>query len=343
MKEKIAIISILVNVALSAGKIIVGGVSGSVAIIAEGIHSFIDVFSSLVSYIGIKISLKPEDKKYPYGRYKFEALSGTIITIIIAITGITIMYEAYQGFLNPEKVQIGYLAFGVMLISAIANEVMARLKIYYGKKEDSISLLSDGFHSRIDVYSSLAVLAGLFTTQYWIYADSLLALFIGIYIIKNCFSLGRDSLDSLLDVSAGEEVEKKIKDIANKRKIEIFSLKTQKKGSFVTVNLEIILPSNLELKEATKISDNLRDSLFKEIKNIQYISIQINSHEVESSFYQPSFGRGFGWQKSGKERIGEGPGGYCVCPKCGYKVSHIKGMPCSSIECPKCKINLNRE
>ena len=348
MKEKVAIISILANVILAGGKIIVGVFSGSAAILAEGVHSFMDIFSSAVGYIGIKISAKPEDKEHPYGHYKFEVLGGTIITIILLATGLGIVYEAYQGFLDPGKVKINYLAFGIMIFSAAVNETMARLKIHYGKKESSISLLSDGIHSRVDVYASLAVFAGLFLTKYWVYTDSLLALLIGVYIIKKSFSLGKEAVDSLLDVSAGEEIEEKIKTIAKMQNIEISSLKTQKKGSAVTANLEIKLPSNLKVEEATKISNNLRGKLIQEIESLRYVAIQITSHEVETGFYKPEFGRGFGWQRKGRFRgevetaTGEGPGGYCACPKCGYKIPHERGVPCATLECPKCKTPLER-
>ena len=349
MKEKIATISILANAILAGGKIAVGIISGSAAILAEGVHSFMDIFSSFIGYIGIKISVKPEDQEHPYGHYKFEVLGGVIITTILLATGAGIIYEAYKGFLNPEKINIGYLAFGVMFLSAVINELMARVKIHYGKKENSISLLSDGFHSRVDVYASLAVFAGLFLTKYWVYADSLLAFLIGVYIIKKSFSLGKEAVDSLLDVSAGKDIEEKIKTIAKMQSIEISSLKTQKKGSAVTANLEIKLPNNLKVEEAAKISNSLREKLIQEIESLRYVAIQITSHEIETGFYKPEFGRSFGWQRKGRfrgeieEARGGGPGGYCVCSKCGYRIPHERGTPCSTLECPKCKINLVRE
>ena len=349
MKEKIALLSVLANFILAGGKITVGVFSSSAAILAEGLHSFMDIFSSAVGYIGIRISKEPEDKKHPYGHYKFEVLAGEVITLILLVTGLGIMWEAYKNFLNPEKIEIGYLAFGIMIFSAGTNEVMARLKIHFGKKENSIALLSDGLHSKVDVFASLAVFVGLILTKYWMFIDSVLAFLIGLYIIKESFSLGKTAIDSLLDVSAGEEIEGKIKTIAKMQNIEMTSLKTQKKGSAVTANLEIKLPSNLRVEEATKISNSLREKLIKAIESLQYVAIQITSHEVETGFYKPEFGRGFGWQRKGKfrgeieEARGEGPGGYCACPKCGYKIPHERGVPCSTLECPKCKINLVRE
>lgn len=349
MKEKIAIISILANASLAGGKITVGIFSNSSAILAAGIDSFVDIFSSVISYIGIKISGKPADKKHPYGYYKFEVLSGVIITIIILVTGLAIIYNAFRDFFQPQKIEIGYLAFGIMIFSGIVNEIMARLKNYYGKKENSVSLLSDGVHSRIDVYTSLVILIGLFITPYWIYADSLLAILMGIYITREAFLVGKDAAGSLLDVSAGDEIENTIKEIAKNENVEIISLKTQKKGSASTANLEINLPSNLKVEEASIISNNLRDKLINSIESLQYVVIQISSHEIESSFYKPSFGKSFGWQRKGRfkekieKAIGKGPDGKCICPKCGYNIPHKRGIPCSTLKCPKCNLNLERK
>jgi len=349
MKERIALISILANVFLAAGKLVVGFAVGSGAVFAEGLHSGMDILSSSISFAGIKIAKKPVDKKHPYGHYKFEVLAGLIITIILFLTGGFILWESIQEFKNPSPVTIGYLALGVMLVSVVVNEVMARLKIKYGKKENSVSLLSDGVHSRVDVYGSIVVLIGLLLTRYWVYIDSVLALFIGLYIIKESFSLGKEAADSLLDVSAGEEIEEKIKFIIEKENIKMNSLKTQKKGSAVTANLEISLPNDLNVEEAAKISNILRDKLIQAIEPLEYVVIQIASHEIETGFYKPDFGRSFGWQRKGrfkgetKEATGKGPEGYCVCGRCGYKISHQRGIPCSNLKCPNCDINLKRE
>jgi cation diffusion facilitator family transporter len=362
MSEKIAKTSILANIILAGGKIIAGIISNSSSVLAEGIHSFMDVFSSGISFLGIKISKKPADKKHPYGHFKFEVLGGFLITLILFGTGSAIIFEAYRKLKNPSLIKIPTLAFSIMIFSAIVNEIMARLKIHFGQKENSVSLISDGVHSRIDVFTSLAVFVGLFLNKYWIFTDSVLAFLIGFYIIKESFSIGKEAVDSLLDVSAPSEIEEKIKEIAKSQGIEISDLKTQKKGSVFTANLEINLPKNLDVNIATKISESLRKRLMEEIKNLVYVAIQIKSHEVEAGFYRPTFGlgKGLGWQRRGrftpldskpltefkeeiKEAKGKGPVGFCVCPRCGYRVEHQRGVPCSTLICPNCKIPLKRE
>jgi cation diffusion facilitator family transporter len=360
MKEKISKISILVNVILAGGKIIVGTLSNSASVLAEGFHSLADVVSSLIGYLSIKKAQKPADKRHPYGHFKFEILGGIGIGIFLLAAGIEAIFEAYQNYLEPQKIKLSYLTFAVMIISMAINFATSQLKTYYGKKENSLTLLADGTHDKADVFASGAVLLGLFLTHYWAYADSLLAFLIGLYIVKEAIPIGKEAIDSLLDVSAPPEIEEKIKEIVKSQGVEISDLKTQKKGSVFTANLEINLPKNLSVEEAAKISENLREKLMREIKNLVYVSIQIKSHEVETGFYKPAigalgfgggfgFGHGFGWQRKGRfqdkleKAKGKGIGGYCVCPKCGYRIPHERGVPCSTLYCPNDNTPLQRE
>ncbi|MFH0876348.1 MAG: cation diffusion facilitator family transporter [archaeon] len=354
-KEQVSIVAVLANVILALSKVTIGLISRSSAVFAEGIHSAIDIISSGFSFLGIREAKKPADKKHPYGHYKFEVLSGLLITIILFGTGLWIIYNSYLGFINPKLIELSFPAIGIMAFSAIVNEIMARIKMHHGKKEQSLSLIADGVHSRIDVVSSLAVFAGLLLIPLFPYSDPLLALIIGLYLIYESIGLGKEAMDSLLDVTAGEDIENKIKKIIQEENIEFSELKTQKKGSVITANIIIKLEKSLSVEEASKISSDLQMKLIKGISNLRYAAIQIISHDLENSYYQPrelisgiKIGRSFGWQRKGKfvekiqEAKGFGPGGKCICVKCGYETEHKRGLPCSSMICPKCKSGMAR-
>jgi cation diffusion facilitator family transporter len=346
MKEKIALVSILANFVLAFTKILMGYFSASASVLAEGFHSLSDIFSSLIGYTGIKISQKKADKKHPYGHYKFEVLSAVIITLILFATGIGVIYDAYKNYTDPTQVEINYLLIGVMVLSVLINFATSKIKIYYGKKENSLTLLSDGSHDKADVLTSIVVLLGLFLYKYFNHIDSLLAVIIGIYIIKESFSLGKEASDSLLDVAADEEIETKIKLIIEDEKIKLNSLKTQKKGSAITANLEIELPSLIKVDEATKISENLKNKLTEKINNLAYVVIQIKSHDTQTHYFKPNFGKSLSWERRGKNNEkdgGKGPEGICFCPKCDYEIKHQRGIPCHEMICPSCKTRLERK
>ena len=357
MKQKIAIISVVVNIVLFISKVVIGLLSGSSAILAEGIDSGTDIISSTISSIGIRIAEKPVDEKHPYGHYKFEVFAGLLITTMLLLTGIGIVYSSYKELFLFSEVKVGYLSLGVMLFSAVVNEIMARLKIKHGKKEGSVSLISDGVHSRIDVWRSAAVLVGLVLTKYWPIADQAIALLVGLYIIRESFRIGREAVDALLDVSADKEQEDKIKEIIQKNSIELVDLKTQKKGSVITANLVVRLSGDIDVQKATEITSRLKQELINEIKNLEYIAIQIDSDDVSvsSSYFEPRetvfqrFNKGFGWQREGKfqnvidDAKGKGPEGFCACSKCGFSEKHQKSAPCSTMKCPRCGNFLKRK
>lgn len=351
MKKKVSIYSILANTMLAIGKTLIGTFFKSATIFADGIHSTVDVLSSAIGYIGIKMSEKPSDKKHPYGHYKFEVIGGLVITTILFVTGIGILYKSYLLLIGPEqKAILGTVAIITMLISTIINGIMAKINIKYGKNENSISLISDGIHFRADAYASIIILVGLLFSKYWIHLDALLAGIIGLYIIWESISVSKEAIDSLMDTSAGEEIENKIREITtNKNKIKLNDLKTQKRGSAITANLIIELPGNLIVEEAAKISEKLRRELMEKINNLKYIVIQINKQDILTNFYKPMFSKGFGWrgkrifQNKIEKADGKGPKGYCICPKCGYKIEHKRGVPCPTLTCSKCKTKLERK
>jgi cation diffusion facilitator family transporter len=355
-KEIVGLLAVLANLILAIGKILTGIISGAASIIADGINSATDIVSSIIGFIGIKIAQKPADKEHPYGHGKAEVIAGFVITLIIIVSALWIIYDAIKGFFLPQELSLNYLAFIVMGGSALINLVMSQIKIYYGKKHQSYSLISDGLHTRIDLFVSAGIFISLFFIKYYSKIDSIIALIVGLYILKESLELGKETTDSLIGVSAGEEIENKIKEIAKKENIEIQELKTQKRGSEITANLKINLPDKLKLDKATEISEKLRKKLIQEINNLKYVAIQIQSHNIETGYHKPTFGlgRGYGWQKRGRfqeakqkelseKTKGAGPGGYCICPKCKNKEQHKRGVPCSTLKCPKCGAKMKRE
>ena len=286
-KNTVSLIGILENTILFILKLIVGVLSRSTSIIAEALHSATDIISSIMTYIGIRISKKPVDEKHPYGYYKYEVLFGFFIALFIFVAGIYIIYEAILNILTPHEINVDSLALGIMVFSALVNAGMASWKISTGKKQNSFSLVADGAHDKIDVITSLAVLVGLVLTRWvWVYADSVVAILVGLYILKEAIELGKEATDNLLDVSADKDKEKKIEEVASSENLEIAQLKTQKRGSVFTANISISLPRNMNLDQATKITDDFRKKLFDSIPDLSYATISIEGSADQSSYYK---------------------------------------------------------
>ena len=300
--QRISIISTLANLSLGVLKVVFGLLSKSIALVADGIHSSLDVISSFATYLGLKTAQKPVDEKHPYGYWRAESLAGFLVTILLAISAIWIIYESIQRFLGEELVIFSRNAILVVLFSVIINEIMARLKFHYGEKYQSIALIADAKHSRADVLSSLAVLLGLLLVKYFPLADAIAGLLIGIYILWESFLMGKEITDSLLDV-ANKEVEERIKKICQRHQIEIADLKTRKIGNYNFAELKIKLPLKMKVEEVGELTKKLEERLLKNIPELKYIVISIEPYAMKRSVIKKFFGGQY-CKEEGFEQIG---------------------------------------
>jgi len=287
--QSISIISTFVNMGLGMSKLFFGTLIGSVALVADGIHSSLDVISSFVTFLGLKTAKKPFDKTHPYGYLKAESLAGFFVMILLAITGIWILYEAVQRFFGEELVVFSSYAILVVIGSILVTELLARLKFKYGRKFQSLALVADAEHSRADALSSIGVLAGLFLVKYFSLADAIIAIGIGVYIIFEAFQIGKEITDSLLDV-ANKNVEEKIRKICNSHKIELSDIKTRKIGNANFAEIKIKLPPKLKVENVEKITKTLEERLLNNIKELKYVVISIEAYQIKESIVLPKIG-----------------------------------------------------
>lgn len=321
-KEKVSILAIFVNFILGGAKFLVGMMINSAALMADGIHSGVDIFSSFFTWLGIKVARKPASKKYPYGLHSAEALGGLIVTLILLVTGIGIIWQGVNRIFKKEVIRFSFFGILVILISIVVNELMARLKFKFGKKEESLALIADAEHSRADVLSSVGVLVGLILASYFWRADGIIAILVGLYILKESYLIGRETTDNLLGVK-DEKVEEEIKKICQEKDISVSDLKSRKIGAATFAELTIKLDSRLRVEEAEAISKKLQEELIRKIHHLKYVALQVESHEIASGFIRPRWGRGYGFRR-GFRGLGRGRGeemkSLAVSEKQGYRV-----------------------
>ncbi len=193
-------ISALSNLMLTVVKGIAGLAVGSTALVADAIHSLIDVLSSLFVWIGIKISTKPPDKEHPYGHFKAESLAELSVGIAILFTAFIIIHEAVLSLINKHSPEFEFYAVLAAVFSAVVNEILARYKIRVGLKTRSTSLIAEGKHSRVDVITSISVVFGLAFSAigYW-WADAVVAIAISVLIMQIAGQIMKNSIDVLMD------------------------------------------------------------------------------------------------------------------------------------------------
>ncbi len=295
-KEKASLLSVLVNVILAASKIIIGWLVRSTALLADGIHSGLDILSSSAAYLGVKIAQKDRDQKHPYGHGAAETVAGFLVSLLLAISAVWIAWEGLSQLLHPHKVDLNVWGYGVVVFSVIVNEAIARYKFKIGRQEKSLALIADGQHSRADAISSLGVLVGLVFVNFWPPADGLLALLIGAYILYESWDMGKEASDQLIGVN-DSEAEEKIKAILSQENIELASLKSRRIGAETFAELTIKLDRRLKVEEAEAITKSLQEKLIKQVPSLSYVVIQVSSHEYAQGLIRPRLGRRWQWRR----------------------------------------------
>jgi len=301
-KESVSILSTLANLVLGLLKIGLGLAAKSSALLAEGLHSGIDVFSSGITFVGIKIAKKEPTKEHPYGWGRAEVLAGLAVTLFLGLAGVQIIRDAISNFSTEEHgAEITLLPLLVMVISVVINEILARLKISIGQREESLALIADGKHSRVDVLSSAAVLFGLLLTRTFPIADSITALVVGFYVLYEAIILGREVGENLLDI-ADPEVEEKVRKITKEQQVDLATLKTRKIGAWTLAELEISLPTETKISRADDLISELQQTLTTKIPRLEYVVIQIKGKGKRSRMLRGQCAETL--ERLGPEKIG---------------------------------------
>lgn len=288
--QTIALISTFANVFLSGAKLIAGFTFGSIALIASGIDSSLDIVSSLIAYFGIKIARKPADKEHPYGHARYESLASYTVVLLIFASTLWIIYEAFIDlFKGVFDSQYSIISIIIIVLAIIITEVLVRLKYYFGNKFSSLSLVADAQHSRADVLSQVAVLVGLYMTKYFSLADNILAILIALYVLWSTYSLAKKSVDSLVDKS-NPELEEKISAWLNKNGHGFSDIKTRKIGSSNFAEIFLVLKKELKTEEITAYLKILEQRLLNGFKELTQVTLSIDSHNITESAARNWFG-----------------------------------------------------
>lgn len=207
------ITGIVCNALLSAGKLIIGAISGSVSITADAMNNLTDAASAIVTLIGFKLAEKPADKHHPYGHARFEYLSGLAVAALILVIGVELGRSSFLKILSPTPVAFS-LPLVIVLVGSIAVKLWLSLfNRTLGKHIDSGALLATAADSRNDVISTAAVLVAALVERFTgLQIDGFMGLAVSAFIIYSGITLGKETVSPLLGESGSPELRRAIAD-----------------------------------------------------------------------------------------------------------------------------------
>ncbi|NFH91879.1 cation transporter [Clostridium botulinum] len=275
---RVSVVTIIGNVILSIIKIGIGIVASSKAMIADGVHSLSDVFSTIGVIIGLKLSSKKADKEHPYGHEKFESLTSVFLGIMLVLVSLGIGFSGIKNLIYGNYSIPGSLAIFAAVISIVSKEAMYWYTLKYAEKINSTSLKADAWHHRSDSFSSIGALIGIIGARMGFpMLDPAIALVISIIIIKVSYDILKQSINQLMDTSIGDDAIKKmnaaIHSIDGVKNID--NLKTRFHASKIYVDVEISVESDISVEEGHKIAMNVHNIIEKN-KDVKHCMVHVN-------------------------------------------------------------------
>ena len=281
--KRATLISIGVTAFLAIIKYVAGVLSGSIALVADAIHSLTDVISSIAVFIGLKISDRKPTEEFPYGFYKAENIVSLFLALAIFYAGYEIVLTSVGEFAEAEDLKNIPFAIAAALTSLILALLLSSYKLKVGREENSPSLIADGKHTRADTYASAAVLAGILGNYAGIhFLDPAAGILVSVFIFRSGYEILKGSIKVLLDASIDYESLNRMRELTSETHgvRKICALNARGSGKFIFIEMGI--ETNLrDLKKAHQLSDKIENRIKSEIKNVDRVLIHIEPEERE--------------------------------------------------------------
>ena len=209
------IVGIISNLILCTAKILIGIISGSIAIIGDGINNLADASSSVITLIGFKLASLPEDKDHPYGHARYEYITGMVVSILIVLVGVELGQTSIDKVMHPQPLDFSWTIVLVLVLAICFKIWQALFNISIGKKINSLTLMATGADSRNDVISTAVVLVSVLVGEFaGIAIDGYMGCLVALFIIWSGISLVKETISPLLGEAPDDELVAEIREIA---------------------------------------------------------------------------------------------------------------------------------
>lgn len=264
------VVGILSNLLLCTFKIIVGLLSRSIAILADGVNNLSDAASSIILLVGLKLASKPADENHPYGHARIEYITGLLISFFIIILGIQLLISSVNKIRNPEPTQFNYFTV-IVLVAAIGIKIWQSFFYFkISKIIDSTTIKATGIDSRNDGITTTVVLLSIIIGEFADlqldgYMGALVALFIIYSGIKLILETSTPLLGEAPDPKLVSEIQNRI--LANDDVIGIHDLVVHSYGprrTFASVHIEV--DAYGDLIAIHDMIDNIERAIFQDLK-----------------------------------------------------------------------------
>ncbi len=279
LKKKAALISLVIGFMMFAGKMGAYLLTHSAAVLSDAMESIVHIIATSFAFYSLSLSLKPPDKKYPYGYGKIEFFSAGFEGALIIIAACSIIFYAVKDIIygsDITQVDIGAL---IIFIASVVNVALGLYLIRSGKKTNSLILVADGKHVLTDAYTSIGAFGALILvllTNIKLF-DPVVAILLALNILYTGKNLVKESVSGLMNVTDSSMMEEIARTLESEKKthpnwIDLHLLRYWKSGVKFIVDFHITIPYFLSVVEAHNVSHELEE-IFKVIFKTKDVEI----------------------------------------------------------------------
>ncbi len=261
---RVTLLGMAVNITLVLAKLFVGIFAGSIALIADGIHSGSDMATDLAVLGGIRLSAKPADPHHPYGHGRYETLAGGVVAAALILVGMYIAWDAGSALYADRMTYPGVPVIIVAIVSILSKEWVYRRTIHVARRLQSTALHANAWHHRSDALSSVAVLCGgVGGLIGWGHADQIAGIVVGAMVVGAGAKTVRQVLHELTEGSLSRSelatIQEAVEQVDAVRSWH--NLRTRSVGRETFVDLHVLVEPALTLLEGHRISMEVEEKV----------------------------------------------------------------------------------
>jgi len=284
--RRVALVSAVVNLLLSAAQVVIGLIANSAALVADGIHSASDLLSDVLVWFAARHASMAPDKDHPYGHGRFETAATLGLGILLTLVAIGIVWNGAERLFDTARPVPGQLAVLVAAIGIVAKEALYWYTIIVAKRLHSAMLRANAWHHRSDAISSVIVLIGVGGAVLgFSYMDALAAIVVGVMVAKIGWDLGWSALTELVDTALDEEqvaeAKRVIMAIDGVRSVHM--LRTRRHGAEATADVHVQVAPRLSVSEGHMISQAVEDRMIEKVGSITDVTVHIDPEDDEDA------------------------------------------------------------
>ncbi len=282
--RKVTLIGSVLDLSLGIAKIIVGAISGSHALIADGIHSLSDLATDFLVLFAAKHAHREADDEHPYGHGRIETLATVILGVSLVIVAVGICIDGIERLSRDIVIEHAWLALLTALASVLSKEWIYQYTVRVGRRLRSDMVIANAWHSRTDAISSVIVLVGLAGAMFgFSFLDGVAAIAVALMIGKIGWDLLWKSLQELIDTALDpgqvDEIRAAILEVDGVRACHM--LRTRRSGGDSLVDVHIQVNPALSVSEGHQIGESVRKHLLDRIEHVSDIMVHIDPEDDE--------------------------------------------------------------